>query len=131
MCTDGFAAYPKSIRRAFREKVKNTPGRGRCCLEVWANLCIATVIKRTEKMHVVEGERKLTRGTEEKAYELLAQDKGCKDFNTSFIECLNGTFRERLASLARKYRHAATRAETLERGMYLRPMYLQLLLSTS
>jgi IS1 family transposase len=119
ICTDGFAAYPNSITRAFREKVKKTVGRGRCCLEVWADLCIATVIKRTEKKHVVEVTRKLTRGKEEKAQELLALDKGCKEFNTSFIERLNGTFRERLASLTRKCRHAAARLETLEGGMYL------------
>jgi hypothetical protein len=119
VCTDGFAAYPKSVLRVFREKVKRTAGRGRCCLEAWKDLCIATVIKQTEKMHVVEVERKLTRGTEEKAQELLALDKGCKEFNTSFIERLNGTFRERLASLSRKCRHAAARVETLERGMYL------------
>ena len=112
VCTDGFAAYPKSITRAFREKVKKTVGRGRCCLEVWADLCIATVIKRTEKKHVVEVKRKLTRGTEEKAQELLSLDKGCKEFNTPFIERLNGIFRERLASLARKCRHAAARVET-------------------
>lgn len=31
VCTDGWAAYPNSIRRAFREKVKKTPGRGRAC----------------------------------------------------------------------------------------------------
>ena len=29
ICTDGWNAYPKSILRAFREKVKRTPGRGR------------------------------------------------------------------------------------------------------
>jgi hypothetical protein len=119
VCTDGFAAYPNSIMRAFREKVKRQGRSGRCHLEVWADLCIATVIKRTEKMHVVEVERKLTRGTEEKAQELLTLDKGCKEFNTSFVERLNGTFRERLASLTRKCRHAAARLETLERGMYL------------
>jgi hypothetical protein len=39
--------------------------------------------------------------------------------NTAFIERLNGTMRERLASLARKCRHAAHRLETLETGMYL------------
>jgi IS1 family transposase len=119
VCTDGFAAYPHSIMRAFREKVKTTVGRGRCRLEVWADLCIATVIKRTEKKHVVEVTRRLTRGTEAKAQELLALDQGCQEFNTSFIERLNGTFRERLASLSRKCRHAAARVETLERGMYL------------
>jgi hypothetical protein len=67
------------------------------------------------------------------AQELLALDKGCKEFNTSFIERLNGTFRERLASLTRKCRHAAARVQTLERGKRNVPcwMYLQLLLSPS
>jgi len=41
------------------------------------------------------------------------------EFNTAFIERLNGTFRERLASLTRKCRHAAVRVATLEEGMYL------------
>ncbi len=31
VCTDGWAAYPKSIMRAFRDKVKKTAGRGRAC----------------------------------------------------------------------------------------------------
>jgi hypothetical protein len=119
VCTDGFAAYPKSIVRAFRDKVKRKAGRGRCCLEAWKDLCIATVIKRTEKMHVVEVERRLTRGTEATAHALLVLDRGCNEFNTSFIERLNGTFRERLAPLSRKCRHAAARVETLEKGMYL------------
>jgi transposase-like protein len=29
ICTDGWNAYPQSILRAFREKLKRTPGRGR------------------------------------------------------------------------------------------------------
>lgn len=45
ICTDGWAAYPNSIMRTFREKVKKTTERGRACLEIWPNLCIATVIK--------------------------------------------------------------------------------------
>lgn len=36
-----------------------------------------------------------------------------------FIERLNGTFRERLASLTRKSRHAAARLQALHTGMYL------------
>ena len=119
VCTDGFAAYPKSIVRTFREKVKKQAGRGRCCLEVWPDLCIATIIKHTKNKRVVEITRALTRGTAEKAQELLLMTKGCQQFNTSFIERLNGTFRERLASLTRKCRHAAARLETLEEGMYL------------
>ena len=39
--------------------------------------------------------------------------------NTSYIERLNGTVRERLATLTRKCRHAAQRLQALETGMYL------------
>ena len=119
VCTDRWAAYPGSIMRAFREKVKKTTGRGRACLEVWPDLCIATVIKRTEKKRVVEVTRKLTLGTLEHAQTLLKMTVGCKEFNTSLIERFNGTMRERLAALTRKCRHAAQRLEVLEAGMYL------------
>jgi transposase-like protein len=119
ICTDGWNAYPKSIMRAFREKVKKTAGRGRACLEVWPDLCIATVIKRTQKKRVVEVTRKVTLGTLEKAQDLLKMTVGCQQFNTSLIERFNGTMRERLASLTGKCRHAAHRLETLETGMYL------------
>lgn len=119
VCTDGLATYPKSIVRAFREKVKKHAGRGRCHLEVWPDLCIATVIKHTKKKRVVEITRKLTRGTHEKAKELLCLNKGCREFNTAFIERLNGTIRERLAPFTRKCRHAAVRVATLEAGMDL------------
>ena len=119
VCTDGWAAYPKSIMRAFRDKVKKTAGKGRARLEVWPDLCIATVIKRTEKKRVVEVTRKVTLGTLEKAQNLLNMTVGCKEFNTSLIERFNGTMRERLASLTRKCRHAAHRLDALETGMYL------------
>ena len=119
VCTDGWAAYPKSIMRAFRDKVKKTVGKGRACLEVWPQLCIATVIKRSEKKRVVEVTRKLTLGTLEQAENLLHMTLGCKQFNTSLIERFNGTMRERLASLTRKCRHAAHRLDALETGMYL------------
>jgi hypothetical protein len=119
VCTDGWSAYPKSISKAFREKVKQTEGRGRCCLVVWPELCIATVIKRTKKKHVVEITRKITRGSLEKAQELLQMTVGCKEFNTSITLRFNATMRERLASLPRKCRHAVQRLETLEAGMYL------------
>lgn len=117
--TDGFAGYPKSIVRAFREKVKKQAGRGRCHLEAWPDLCIATVIKHTKKRRIVEITRTLARGTQEKAKELLLLTRGGTEFNTAFIERLNGTFRERLASLTRRCRHAAAKMETLEAGMYL------------
>jgi transposase-like protein/IS1 family transposase len=119
ICTDGWNAYPKSILRAFREKVKKTAGRGRASLEVWPDLCIATVIKRTQKKRLVEVTRKVTWGTLEQAEKLLNRTVGCQQFNTSLIERFNGTMRERLASLTRKCRHAAHRLDVLEAGMYL------------
>jgi transposase-like protein len=119
VCTDGWAAYPNSIKRAFRDKVKKTAGRGRACLEVWPSLCIATVIKHVKKHHVVEVTRKMTVGTLEQAQQLLQVTKGGTELNTSFIERFNGTVRERLACLTRTCRHAAHRLETLEAGMYL------------
>ena len=119
VCTDGWNAYPGSIRRAFREKVKETAGRGRACLRVWPQLCIATVIKRTEKKRVVEVTRQVALGMLEHAQALLAASQGGTVLNTAFIERLNGTMRERLASLTRKCRHAARRLTTLERGMWL------------
>jgi IS1 family transposase len=119
VATDGWAAYPGSIQRAFREKVKRPVGRGRACLQVWPGLCIATVIKRTQKKRVVEVIRKMTLGTLDQANQLLQASGGGTVLNTAFIERFNGTMRERLAVLTRKCRHAAHRLEALESGMYL------------
>jgi hypothetical protein len=60
--TDGWAAYPGSIRRAFREKIKSPTGRGRSCLQAWPEIVIGTVIKKTVKKRVVEIIRRLTQG---------------------------------------------------------------------
>jgi hypothetical protein len=82
-------------------------------------LCIATVIKGTQKKRVVEVIRTMTRGTLQQANQLLEASLGGTVLNTAFIERFNGTMRERLAPLTRKCRHAAHRLEALETGMYL------------
>jgi transposase-like protein/IS1 family transposase len=117
--TDGWSAYPGSIRRAFREKVKRTAGVGRACLQVWPELHIGTVIKRTEKKRVVEITRQMAHGLLSQAEQLLQGSRGGTVLNTAFIERLNATFRQRLASLTRRSRHAAHRIFALETGMYL------------
>ncbi len=117
--TDGWAAYPGSIRRAFREKVKKMAGVGRAALEVWPQLHIGTVIKRTEKKRVVEITRQMAHGLLEQAEQLLHLSGGGNVLNTAFIERLNATMRERLASLTRKCRHSASRLQALHTGMYL------------
>jgi IS1 family transposase len=117
--TDGWSAYPGSIRRAFREKVKRTVGAGRACLQIWPQLHIGTVIKRTQKKRVVEVTRRMAHGLIESASYLLRASQGGTVLNTAFIERLNATFRQRLASLTRRSRHAARRLKALETGMYL------------
>jgi IS1 family transposase len=121
ICTDGWAAYPNSIRRVFREKVKKTLGRGRACLQIWPDLHIGTVIKRTEKKRIIEVTRKMSYGSDGQAEILLKQSAGGNVLNTAFIERFNGTMRERLATLTRKCRHSARRLLPLEKGMYQSP----------
>lgn len=74
--TDRWAAYPGSIRRAFREKVKKLAGVGRASLEVWPQLCIGTVIKRAENKRVVEITRQMAHGLLEQAEQLLQLSGG-------------------------------------------------------
>jgi transposase-like protein/IS1 family transposase len=119
ICTDGFAAYPKSILRAFREKVKNPYGIGAPRKRVWPRLYIGTVIKYTVKRRVTQVVRRMSHGQWRKAKRLIKASKGGKKLNTSFIERLNGTIRSRLASFTRKCRHAASKMETVHAGIYL------------
>jgi transposase-like protein len=86
---------------------------------VWPDLQIGTVIKHTEKKRVVEITRTMAHGCLERAEHLLQLSRGGEVLNTAFIERFNGTFRERLASLTRKSRHAASRLQALHTGMYL------------
>ncbi len=117
--TDGWSAYPGSIRRAFREKVKNGAGRGRSRMLAWPEIVIGTVIKKTAKKRVVEIIRRLTQGGAFEAIALLAASAGGTQLNTALIERLNATFRERLASLTRRCRHAARKVSGFQAGMWL------------
>jgi hypothetical protein len=105
--------------RAFREKVKQTVGRGRAGLQVWPQVCMATVIKHTEKQRGVEVTRKMTLGTLAQASHLLQASRGGRMLNTTLIVRLNGRMRVRLAALTRTCRHEASRLVALEAGMYL------------
>jgi len=119
ICTDGFAAYPKSIIKAFRYKVKNTPGPGASKKIVWPRLYIGTVIKRTAKRRVIEVVRRMSYGQWRKGKKLIKASKGGKKLNTSFIERFNGTIREHFAPLTRKCRYAAAKITTVHTGIYL------------
>lgn len=47
--TDGWSAYPNSIRRAFREKIKQRGKRGRCQLQAWPDIVIGTEIRENRQ----------------------------------------------------------------------------------
>ncbi len=119
ICTDGWAAYPNSIKRAFRDKVKRTAGRGRASLQFGSDLHIGTGIKHTVNKRLTEVVRQISHGSMAQAMQLLQRSAGGQVLNTSSIERLNGTMRERLATFTRKCRHAAHRLQGLETGMYL------------
>lgn len=119
--TDGWSAYPKAIVRAFRSKVARQGRIGRCRLEVWATLGIATVVKHTTQAGkpVFNLTRHIVCGTTEFVGQQLTSSQGGLLINTAFIERLNATFRQRLAPLTRRTRHAARSTQTLHAAMFL------------
>src|SRR5947209_4976717 len=100
---------PKEQQAGVSRHSEQDRRRGRACVEVWPDLCSATVIQRTQNKRVVEVTGKLTWGTREPAQHLLPMTVGCKQFKTSLIERKSGTMRARLAALTRTCRHAAHR----------------------
>lgn len=119
ICTDGWGAYPGSIKRAFRDKVKRRAGPGRASFQVWPQLHIGTIIKHSVKKRVRAVTHRLSLGTGTGAELRLKRSGGGSVLNTTFIERFNGTMRERLAALTRKWRHPARRLQALHTGMYL------------
>ncbi len=85
----------------------------------WADLTIGQVVKQYVGKRVVGMTRRLVQGTSATALRLMAQPPGCLVLNTAYIERLNGTFRARLAPLARRTHHLVHRKELLHAGMYL------------
>ncbi len=115
VCVDGFAAYVKAIRRMARTPVPRDGKRGRCRLAEWSGLVIGQVVKRRAAGRVVGVTRRLAHGTARWAGRLLRGGT----IQTAYIERLNGTFRARLAVLARRTRGLGRRIGRLECGMWL------------
>ena len=117
-CTDGLCSYIRAIRETFRDPVR-TGEPGRPWLRSWRNLCIAQVVKRYAQRRVVDVERRIVDGTPARVETLRRRSHGAGVINTAYIERLNATFRERLASLTRRGRALARHTLTLQHGMYL------------
>lgn len=115
--TDGLKAYGPVIRDAFRSGLPG-PGRGRPRLIRWPDLCIGQVAKQYQGRRVSGILRRVLQGSPKLIAGLIAASGG-QDLNTAFIERLNATFRNRLASLARRSRALLRKPETLTPLVYL------------
>jgi hypothetical protein len=115
LCVDGFAAYVRQVRRMARSPQPRNGQRGRCRLVEWPGLVIGQVVKQRHAGHVVGVTRRRAHGTARWATRLLNGGT----IQTAYIERLNGTFRARLASLARRTRGAGRTVARLAAGMWL------------
>ena len=106
------------VRRFVIRNVR-AGAHGRPRLRPWRNVCIAQVVKRYAQRRVVAVERRLIDGTLARVETLQRRSQGGGVINTAYIERLNATFRERLASLTRRGRALARRTLTLQQGMDL------------
>ncbi len=115
---EGWAAYPKALVRASREKIARAGHPGRCRLHVWETLGIARVIKHTTPAgkQVLDVTTEIVRGTPQLIAQPLLASQGGVEINTAYLERLNATCRERLAVLTRRCRHAAKRLDAWRAG---------------
>ena len=117
-CSDGLTSYVSAIREVFREAEQTRlPGRPR--LVSWPKILIAQVIKRVEARRLKEVERRKVQGSAQEVEEARHKTDEGGVLNTSFIERLNGTFRQRLSCLARRTRALIRLPERLHQAMYL------------
>ena len=116
--TDGLSTYSQVIREAFRTGLPGR-GRGRPTLVHWPDICIGQVVKQYQGKRVVGVVRRIRQGCPKLVARLIRESHGGTDLNTAYIERLNATFRNRLASLARRSRALLRKPETLTPLVYL------------
>jgi len=115
---DSFKGYTTVINKVFRVAIR-TGKRGRPSLQAWPNINIVQVIKRRVGKHL-EIERSVFQGATDKVMSIIHQSQlGNGGINTSYIERLNATFRERISALARKSRNLYKQQQTLHASTYL------------
>lgn len=117
LAADGLASYVRAFQETFRSPLPRTT-RGRPKLRPWDNIAIVQVVKHRTAGHL-SVERRIVQGSPELVQQLLNDTQGGGQINTAFIERLNGTFRQCLATLTRRGRMLARLPQTLSAGMYL------------
>ena len=118
LAVDGLVTYVGAFQRAFRSPLPKHGAPGRPRLVAWPDIVIVQVVKKrsAKQFDIV---RRIVQGTQEQVAELLHVSQGGGVINTAYIERLNATFRQRLASLSRRNRCPAQQESTLTAGMYL------------
>lgn len=124
LVADGLQTYVGAFLRACRSRVPGAKGRPR--LVVWPGVIVGQVIKQYGPRRgrrgygaVIGVVRRVAHGAAATVEQLLVTTQGGGVLNTAYIERLNATFRQRLASLGRRSRHLARQAGTLRAGMFL------------
>lgn len=119
LAVDGFISYVGAFQDAFRTALPRRRGKkGRPRLIAWPNIAIVQVVKQRCADHL-SIDRRIVQGSQEMIHRLIRASQGVGVINTAFIERLNATFRQRLASLTRRTRSLARKADTLVAGMYV------------
>lgn len=116
LAVDGLVSYVKAFQKAFRTAYR-TGKQGRPRLISWQGIHIVQVVKqRTPSFKIT---RRIVQGSEQTIQALIQRSRGGKVINTAYIERLNATFRQRISSLTRRSRQAASQQQTLHASMYL------------
>jgi transposase-like protein len=118
VAVDGLVTYLKCIAMALRQPQRDGK-RGRPRLAARAALIIGQVVKQRVARRLVGVERRVAHGDAAQLEAQLVSSQAGGVLNTSYIERLNGTFRARLAVLARRTRNLARQQTRLQRAMYL------------
>jgi transposase-like protein len=118
VAVDGLASYVTAFQQAFRSTLPRYGQVGRSKLRAWSEVVIVQVVKRRQAGRLTI-ERRIVQGTQAMVARLVEVSQGRGGINTAYIERLNATFRQRLASLARRTRALVRQPQTLQRGVYV------------
>lgn len=118
ICVDGLVSYIRASYRAFRDKEKDD-GQATRKFKVWPGLMIAQVVKQYSGKLLVGVQHRIVKGSLESVEKLITLSQGNGWINTSFIERLNATFRQRLSFLVRRGRALSKQSLSLHYSMFL------------
>jgi len=118
VAVDGLASYVTAFQQAFRSPLPRYGQVGRCKLRAWTEVAIVQVVKQRQAGRL-SIDRRIVQGTTAMVARLVALSQGRGGINTAYIERLNATFRQRLASLARRTRALVRQPQTLQLGVYV------------